>query len=291
MEHLRDKARMRAWSHQQHRHGHRIGLVPTMGYLHDGHLSLVRAAQELTDCVVVSIYVNPTQFAPHEDFATYPRDEAGDLAKLEGLGVDAAFLPTDLYDGVPAPSTWIDLPEMARPLCGKSRPHFFRGVATVVAKLLHLVEPDVAVFGKKDYQQWRVIETMVRELDFPVRVIGRPTVREPDGLAMSSRNARLDPQSRDRARSIYQGLCQAHTSILEGAKEAATLIGRVASSIQGAGGSVDYAELVDAVTLAPLASLDRPALLAVAATFGGIRLIDNLEPTPPVNQTIIRFPP
>lgn len=238
MEVIHDKATMRAWSRRQRVAGRRVALVPTMGFLHDGHLSLVAEARARADVVVVSIYVNPGQFGPTEDLATYPRDLEGDLAKLQPLHVDAVFNPADMYvreaTPVPAPAgggatagagesregdgaapppapgavagrrpgggrgheTWVTVERLQVGLCGASRPAFFRGVATVVAKLFNVVEPDVAVFGKKDYQQWRVLCRMVRDLDFDVEVVGAPLLREADGLAMSSRNVRLTPVQR-----------------------------------------------------------------------------------------------
>lgn len=301
MDVIRDKKAMRRWSRSRRAAGERIGFVPTMGYLHEGHLSLLRAARERADVVVASIYVNPTQFAPSEDFEAYPRDEVGDLALLRDEGVHAAFCPRDLYAGAsPATSaqpdadssgseragagrgelpheTWVDVTDLAQPLCGASRPGFFRGVATVVTKLFHVVEPDVAVFGKKDYQQWRVIERMCHDLDLPVEIVGMPTVREADGLAMSARNVRLSERDRKRALAVPETLELAERAIVDGERDAARLRGRMEEHLGEAGLRVDYTELVDRYTLESLAQLDRPALAAVAAYVGDVRLIDNRE--------------
>ncbi len=281
---LRDRHAMRAWSRAQRAAGRRVGFVPTMGYLHDGHLSLVDAARERCDVVVASIYVNPTQFAPHEDFGVYPRDEAGDLAKLRARGCAVVFAPDDLYergrDGAPPHETWITVEHLSLPLCGQSRPIFFRGVATVVAKLFNIVEPDVAVFGRKDFQQLRVIERMVRDLDVPVEIVPMPIVREADGLAMSSRNVRLSPDERQRAVAIPRALEEAQRRLAEGERDAEALRQGIRERVEAAGGRVDYVELVDSARLTPLTVVDVPAVLAVAAHFGSVRLIDNRELTP-----------
>ncbi|XP_019229847.1 PREDICTED: pantoate--beta-alanine ligase isoform X2 [Nicotiana attenuata] len=222
---ITDKEEMRKWTRTMRSKNHTIGFVPTMGYLHDGHLSLVQEAQKHTDLIVVSIYVNPGQFSPNEDLSTYPSDFQGDIQKLKSVanGVDVVFHPKNLYDygnsemglirsaeneGLKVVScvedkgmgheTWVRVENLEKGLCGKSRPVFFRGVATIVTKLFNIVEPDVAVFGKKDYQQWRIIQRMVRDLDFGIKVIGSDIVREHDGLAMSSRNVKLSPADRQK---------------------------------------------------------------------------------------------
>ncbi|GAX78673.1 hypothetical protein CEUSTIGMA_g6111.t1 [Chlamydomonas eustigma] len=300
---------MRNWSRQQKQKGKRIALVPTMGYLHEGHLSLVEAAKELADIVVSSIYVNPTQFAAHEDFGQYPRQPEVDRAKLKAMGCSAVFEPTSLYVKVQGAEsedvnvvgkesmhpesheTFVQVERLQKPLCGGSRPHFFRGVATVVTKLFHIVEPDVAVFGRKDYQQWRIIERMVRDLDFGVEVVGMPICREQDGLAMSSRNARLTAEARQHAPAIYKALRWAMQAVESGAeKNPGTIQDQVRGMIEQAGGKMDYAELVDAKSLQPIldASL-QTTLLAVAALFpskdsqGTVRLIDNIV----INEEIL----
>lgn len=256
--------------------GLRIGFVPTMGYLHEGHLALVRRALELADRVVVSIFVNPTQFAPGEDFERYPRDEAGDLAKLEATGAHLVYLPTRETMYAADHATWVTVERLSEGLCAVTRPHFFRGVATVVAKLFNRVQPDVAVFGEKDYQQLLVIRRMVADLDLPVEVVGHPTVREPDGLAMSSRNAHLSPEDRRIAPQLYRILAQT-ASRLEAGEPAADALAQARQALLAAGfGSVDYVEFRDAATLEPLAAAERAGRLLAAVRLGHTRLIDNV---------------
>eukprot|EP00803_Ostreobium_quekettii_P001429 evm.model.scf_424.6 EVM.evm.TU.scf_424.6 scf_424:57423-62947(+) len=277
------------------------------GYLHDGHLSLVKLAREQADIVVASIYVNPTQFAAGEDFDVYPRDLCGDHRKLEEAGCEAVFEPESMYgSGTNAlwcvagqgdkehvvgaghsssedPQSFVQVERLQVPMEGASRPHFFRGVCTVVTKLFHVVEPDVAVFGLKDYQQFLIIKCMVRELCFPVEIIGGPIGREEDGLAMSSRNARLDPQARQQAPAIHRWLRWAASEAKARPTTAASEIQRrVRTGIEEAGGNVDYVEVVDADTLQPMPDASQQAtLVAVAAHFpakggGTVRLIDNV---------------
>ncbi|MGM0574141.1 MAG: pantoate--beta-alanine ligase [Myxococcota bacterium] len=277
MEIIRDKDAMRAWTRARRAEGRSIGFVPTMGYLHEGHLSLVRAAKWHADVVAVSVYVNPTQFAPGEDFEVYPRDEEGDLARLEELGVDVAFVPETLYAPDRPHLTWVEVERLGDHLCGASRPTFFRGVTTVVSKLFHIVEPDVAVFGQKDYQQWRIIKRMVEDLDLAVRVVPMPIVREEDGLAMSSRNARLSAEERERARAVPESLDLAEDLVKTGERDADAVRARMEAIIDNAGGRVDYAELVDTDTLTPVQHIEGEVVVAVAAWFGDVRLIDNRE--------------
>jgi pantoate--beta-alanine ligase len=282
-------AEMRAWSRAQRAHGHTIALVPTMGYLHQGHLSLVAEARRRADRVVASIYVNPTQFAAGEDFGVYPRDLPGDRVKLAALGCDVTFEPVDLYglyglhvregSGAPPHETWVTVERLAQPLCGVSRPTFFRGVATVVTKLFNIVDPDLAVFGNKDYQQARVIERLVRDLDFAIEIVAMPIVREPDGLAMSSRNALLSADERARAVAIRRALLAAQALVDGGERDASALAAAVAETIADAGGRVDYVELRDPATLDAVAAVTGTTLLATAAHFGAVRLIDNVELT------------
>lgn len=298
---ITDKSQMLAWSRSQRLSGKTISLVPTMGFLHHGHLSLIQEAKRHTDVVVVSIYVNPGQFAPTEDLSVYPRDLPGDLQKLAEVGgVDVAFCPETLYytgsggyagaggsavscvegDGGEAGSgheTWIRVERLEQGMCGRSRPIFFRGVATVVTKLFHIVEPDVAVFGKKDYQQWRVICRMVRDLDFNINVIGTEIVRDADGLATSSRNVFLSPEEREKALSISRSLLLARSAAQRGEISCSQLISSVTSAIAEAGGKLDYAEIVDQESLRPVEVICRPVVFCVAAWFGKVRLIDNLE--------------
>jgi pantoate--beta-alanine ligase len=261
----------RAW----HRDGQVIGLVPTMGYLHEGHLSLVRLARENCDQVVVSIFVNPSQFGPGEDFATYPRDLARDEVLCREHGVDVIFAPAadELYAG--DFSTWVTEESLSQGLCGKSRPGHFRGVTTVVCKLLNTVMPDIAVFGQKDAQQAAIIKRMVRDLDFDVRILTGPIIREPDGLAMSSRNVRLSPEERQRATAINRGLNKAGERLAGGETESAQLRQIVLAELSAVSADVDYVVLVAEADLRPLMVVDQPAILAVAARFGQTRLIDN----------------
>ena len=255
-----------------------IGFVPTMGYLHEGHLSLVDRARELTDFVVLSIFVNPTQFGPGEDFEEYPRDLDRDAGLAEERDVDVVFAPgteevypegEPLVKVVPGP--------LAERLCGLSRPGHFQGVLTVVAKLFGMVQPDVAVFGRKDYQQAVLIRRMAQDLDMPVRVETAPIVREEDGLALSSRNAYLSETERERARSLSQGLVAAATAFEEeGVTNADRLKARVRGTMRDADVEPEYIELVDPVTLDAVEEAWSGAVLAVAARVGETRLIDNV---------------
>jgi pantoate--beta-alanine ligase len=256
--------------------GRRVALVPTMGFLHEGHLSLIRLASEQADAVVVSIFVNPAQFGPNEDFAQYPRDLTADLRLCERAGVDAVFQPEAAQIYAADHSTWVVEEKLSQPLCGESRPGHFRGVATVVAKLFNEVEPDIAVFGHKDAQQVLVIQRMVRDLDFPIDIITAPTVREADGLAMSSRNTYLTADERRRAISIHRGLNRAKAAFAGGERNAAVLRQVLVCELEQAAARIDYVECVSRNSLQPLMLVDQPALLAVAAFFGGTRLIDNV---------------
>lgn len=268
---------MRAWSRARRALGETIAFVPTMGYLHEGHLSLVRTARDLADHVVASIYVNPAQFAPHEDFDTYPRDSTSDLAALQSEGCSVVFAPASLYgaEGIEGHKTWLEVSDLSAPLCGASRPHFFRGVATVVVKLFHIVEPDIAIFGDKDFQQRRVIERMVEDLDMAVQIVGSPIVREVDGLAMSSRNVRLSAEDRLRARVVPESLDLAERLIESGEGDAAEICQQMRTLIEAAGGQVDYAALVDPVSLELQQTVAGSVRAAVAVQFGEVRLIDN----------------
>jgi pantoate--beta-alanine ligase len=293
MELLRTVEELRAWSDAQRAAGHRTALVPTMGALHAGHVSLVAEARERADAVAVSIFVNPTQFAPHEDLASYPRDLEGDLAACRAAGVDAVFAPAPEALYPPGAQTFVEVAELQRPLCGGSRPHFFRGVATVVAKLLIAARPHVAVFGEKDFQQLQVVRRMARDLLLDVEIVGAPIVREPDGLALSSRNAYLDAGARAEARVLSRALDAAEAAVAAGERAGAALLEAVRKEIAHAPhAEIDYAELCDPDTLAPVAALAGPTLLALAvrlpapaAAGGTVRLIDNrvLRPqSPPV---------
>ncbi|MBN1557063.1 MAG: pantoate--beta-alanine ligase [Lentisphaerae bacterium] len=269
---------MQARAADARRRNRRTGLVPTMGYLHEGHLSLVRLAREHGDRVVVSIFVNPAQFGPAEDLDRYPRDLERDLALCREEGVDTVFAPSAEAMYAPDASVWVEETALSRGLCGAGRPGHFRGVATVVAKLFHIVQPDVAVFGRKDYQQARVIERMVRDLNWPVRILLGPIVREADGLAMSSRNAYLSAEERVRARRLYVALREAERLAGAGTREAAALRTRMREVLEAGGGvDVEYAEVVDARTLEPVERVAGPAVALVAARVGATRLIDNVE--------------
>jgi pantoate--beta-alanine ligase len=265
------RALVRAWRQD----GMRVGLVPTMGYLHEGHLSLVDLAAARAERVVVSIYVNPTQFGPGEDLDKYPRDFARDEAMCRQRGVQALFYPDSRAMYASDHSTWVVVEGLTDTLCGQRRPGHFRGVATVVTKLFNIVQPDVAVFGRKDAQQALVIQRLVRDLDQPVEVIVAPIVREADGLAMSSRNTYLSADERRRAVCISQALQEAAQRHAQGERDAARLLELVSTRILAGGGRLDYVECVNRSTLQPLARLEAPALLAVAAFFGKTRLIDN----------------
>jgi len=275
------KASMRACVSAWRRAEETVALVPTMGYLHAGHLALVARARLEAARVVVSIFVNPTQFGPNEDFASYPRDPARDLAMLREAGVDAVFTPevTDIYQ--PGAQTIVETTDLSRILMGKLRPGHFRGVATVVSKLFNIVQPDTACFGEKDYQQLAVIRAMVRDLDMPVRILGVPTVRESDGLAMSSRNVRLTPEDRAAAVVLNRALTQAEAMAKTGIT-ASRLRAWVAAHIQSEPrADVQSVDIRDAGTLETIAGpLDRPAVILVAARFGPVMLIDQRVVTP-----------
>ncbi len=258
--------------------GERLALVPTMGYLHEGHLSLVREGRARADRVAVSIFVNPTQFGPSEDLARYPRDLDGDVEKVSAAGAWLVYAPSEPAEVYPAGfQTWVTVEALERGLCGDVRPGHFRGVATVVAKLLALFRPDVALFGEKDYQQLAVIRRMARDLDLDawLEIVGMPTVREADGLAMSSRNAYLSPEERARALSLSRGLAAAAARVAAGERDAAALVAACRAEVERGADRIDYVELVDAETLEKLERLDRPGCLLVAAHVGRTRLIDN----------------
>jgi len=255
-------------------------LVPTMGALHEGHLSLVDIARKRAGDwgeVVATIFVNPTQFAPHEDFDRYPRNVEEDLEKLAAWGVNVVFLPENEALYASDHSTMVAETAVSAGLEGASRPQFFPGVCTVVAKLFNLIHPDAAVFGQKDYQQLAVIRRMIRDLHFPIEILSGPTVREEDGLALSSRNAYLDPQERQQAAVIPQALGDARELIQQGVIDGSTLLDRVRRRIETQPlAQIDYVELVDPDTLQPIDSGAHGGLIAVAVRFGKTRLIDNL---------------
>lgn len=276
-------AEMRAASRVARRAGRRLGLVPTMGALHEGHLSLVRAAKSSCNAVAASIFVNPTQFGPTEDLAKYPRSFDRDRAMLEREGVDFIFAPA-VEEMYPAGAvTWVTVEELSSKLDGRSRRGHFRGVATVVAKLFHIVEPDVAFFGQKDAAQVAVIRRMVRDLNLPVEIQVCPIVREPDGLAMSSRNSYLSPEQREQALILHRSLRQVETLTQAGEHNAQKLIetgtkefGVADSDAGDSSVRLDYFEIVSPETLDPVEDVSNGALVAVAAYVGTTRLIDNL---------------
>ncbi|GLT64867.1 hypothetical protein SLA2020_373320 [Shorea laevis] len=287
-----EKDEMRKWSRSTRSRGKTIGLVPTMGYLHQGHLSLVEEAHKHAEIVVVSIYVNPGQFSPSENLSTYPSDFHGDILKLKSVpgGVDAVFSPKNLYDyrenkkseinvdmenknsckkGVVScveergigHETWVRVEKLEKGLCGKSRPVFFRGVATIVSKLFNIVEPDVAVFGKKDYQQWRIIQRMVRDLDFGIEIVGSDIMRDSDGLALSSRNVHLSPEEREKS------VVEAHINGIVQSKLQRTSIFTCEELIKV---QLEMSQLL-------VRNLLNPLVFCIAAWFGKVRLIDNIE--------------
>ena len=258
------------------RDGRRVGLVPTMGALHEGHLSLVQAARAATDTVAASIFVNPTQFGPNEDLVKYPRSFERDCELLEREGVSFVFAPS-VEEMYPAGTvTWVVVEELSGKLDGRSRPGHFRGVTTVVAKLFHIVEPDVAFFGQKDAAQVAIIRRMVRDLNWAVEIVTCPIVREADGLAMSSRNAYLDAEQRKQALVLHQSLRRVEELVQAGKHDAARLAAAGREEISRSSVRLDYFAIVNPDTLDPVADVSQGALVAVAAYVGSTRLIDNL---------------
>jgi len=268
---------MRAASLEARHSGKRLGFVPTMGALHQGHLSLVRAARQATDVVAASIFVNPTQFGPNEDLAKYPRSFERDCELLEKEGVEWLFAPSveEMYPS--GAVTWVLVEELSNKLDGRSRPGHFRGVTTVVSKLFHIVEPDLAFFGQKDAAQAAIIRRMVLDLNLPVEIAVCPIVREPDGLAMSSRNAYLDAEQRQKALVLHRSLMQVQ-ELIERGETSAHILASEGRNDFNAEPSVrlDYFEIVNPDTLDPIQDISKGALIAVAAYVGSTRLIDNL---------------
>ena len=257
--------------------GRTIAFVPTMGYLHEGHLALIRKGRELGDDLVVSIFVNPTQFAPGEDFEAYPRDPERDLELIEKEKADVIFFPDtqELYpEGF---QTYVELEKLPKHLCGISRPIFFTGVATVVTKLFNIVKPHFAVFGEKDYQQLTIVRRMVRDMNFDITIIGQPTVREPDGLAMSSRNAYLSPAQRPAALSLFNALNNADARVKGGINDAGKIIKEASDLINSyPDTTIDYISICDPETLDDVNTIETPVLMALAVKVGTTRLIDNM---------------
>lgn len=256
--------------------GKKIGFVPTMGYLHEGHLSLIQQAVKENDYVVVSVFVNPTQFGAGEDLESYPRDLARDAELCEKAGVDVIFtpLPEEMYPN--GYSTYVNVEGLTEELCGITRPGHFRGVCTVVSKLFHIVEPDRAYFGRKDAQQLCVIRRMVEDMNMPIQIVGCPIIRESDGLAKSSRNTYLNPQERQAATVLSRAICAGEKSFLDGNRNADEVIAEMCSMIQSEPlARIDYVKIVDLATMKPIQMLDRPFLAAIAVYIGKTRLIDN----------------
>jgi pantoate--beta-alanine ligase len=267
---------MQRWSEEQRRQGRTIAFAPTMGFLHEGHLSLVRDARKRGDRVVVSIFVNPAQFAPQEDFPAYPRDFQRDRDLLEKEGVDVLFYPSVAEIYPEGYQTHVEVEKLSSRLCGTFRPGHFRGVATVVVKLFNIVRPHVAVFGCKDYQQLQVIRRMVRDLNFTIEIIGHPIVREPDGLAMSSRNAYLDADQRQAALSLSRSLRKAEAMVRQGERRGKAIVDTVRAEIaKEAIAKTEYVSLCDPESLREIEHINGPALLALAVRIGKARLIDN----------------
>lgn len=259
----------------------RIGLVPTMGAFHDGHLSLMRRAHAENDIVVVSLFVNPIQFDRREDLDSYPRDLDGDLAQAADAGIDLVFAPSAEAIYPKGFQTYVDVTELTEGLCGASRPGHFRGVTTVVAKLFNLVRPHRAYFGQKDYQQSAVVRRLAADLNFDLDIIVLPTVRESDGLAMSSRNVRLTPQERRAASVLYRSLAHADALVMAGERRTVTILKDVRTMIEAEPlARIDYVAACHPDTLQTLDRIEGPALIALAVRFGGTRLIDNIVITP-----------
>ena len=268
---------MQSWSRAEKTAGRGVGCVPTMGYLHEGHLSLIRECGRHAQSVVMTLFVNPAQFAPHEDLARYPRDFEGDCKKASAAGAHAVFYPSVAEMYPQGYQTYVTVEEVSKDMEGEFRPAHFRGVATVVLKLFNAVRPEFAVFGEKDYQQFKVIERMVKDLDLGIEIAGLPTIREPDGLAMSSRNVYLSPEQRKQALSISRSLFEAREAAQKGEREVASLIKAAVKHLVEAGLSIDYLEVRDAETLEKIERIERPARMLIAARVGPVRLIDNLE--------------
>ena len=259
--------------------GKRIGFVPTMGNLHSGHAALVTKAAQRVDYVVASIFVNPLQFGPAEDLDKYPRTLAADQEKLLQAGCHLLFAPgvEEMYPDGMAVQTRVSVPQLSEGLCGASRPGHFEGVATVVSKLFNMVQPDLAIFGQKDYQQLAVIRAMVRDLNMPIQILGEPTVRADDGLALSSRNGYLSEAQRAVAPALYRALQGLAKAILDGRRDYPAMLAEASQGIVDAGFKADYLEVRDAINLRPVSSEDRDLVILVAAYLGNTRLIDNLH--------------
>jgi len=270
-------AQMREIAQTTRAKGELIALVPTMGFLHEGHLSLIRKARKVGDLVVVSSFVNPSQFGPQEDYTAYPRNGKRDKALAQENGTDVLFSPLveEMYPQ--GYSTWVEVEGLTAVLCGASRPGHFRGVTTVVTKLFHIVQPHYALFGQKDYQQAQVIRRMVDDLNFDLKILVEPTVREPDGLAMSSRNLYLTPNQRKEATVLYRSLLKAQELVEKGERDAQRILAVIREMVvQTPQAEIDYISIVDGESLQPLSRLRGKVLIALAVRIGRARLIDNL---------------
>lgn len=275
---ITDVKEMRRFSEEARRAGKTIAFVPTMGYLHEGHLSLLREGKRKGDVLVMSIFVNPTQFGPGEDYADYPRDMRRDMEMAEGVGVDVVFNP-DVRDIYPQGfQTYVRVEGVTKNLCGLSRPGHFQGVATVVLKLFNIVRPHIAIFGEKDFQQLVMVKRMIKDLNMDIEIIGMPTVREGDGLAMSSRNSYLNPEERKAAQAIYRSLLRGKEVFDKGVIDVDRILGEVRKVIEGEPLIVvDYIKLCDMNTLQDINIVEGEALLAIAVRVGKARLIDNIK--------------
>lgn len=273
---IRKISEVRSCLNKERKEGKTIGFVPTMGFFHQGHLSLMKLARKGNNVVVVSSFVNPTQFGQSEDYQIYPRDEKSDCQKAEEVGVDYFFAP-EVQEMYPeANLSWVDVENLSEPLCGRFRPGHFRGVATVVAKLFNIVQPDTAYFGEKDYQQLLVIKKMVKDLNFPIKIIGCPTVREEDGLAMSSRNSYLTSEERKAASLIPQSLRKTIQAFEDGERDAKKLIDLAKKRLVSPLLSLEYIEVRDPKTLKELSRVEKEALFQLAIKVGKARLIDHI---------------
>ena len=276
MEIVKEIEKMTALSQKWHQAGKIIAFVPTMGYFHQGHLSLISEGKKQGDVLVVSLFVNPIQFGPKEDLAAYPRNLQRDASLAEKEGTDVLFVPEEKEMYPEGYQTYVEVTQLTKYLCGVSRPGHFKGVTTVVAKLFNIIRPHIAIFGLKDYQQYIVIKRMIRDLNYPIKIIGCPIVREPDGLAMSSRNVYLTSEQRTSALSLYKSLNIAQEMVNKGEKKAKTIIEAVTTFIQKHPYTkIDYVKLCDPETLEELEEIRGNALLALAVKVGKARLIDN----------------
>jgi len=281
MEIVKEISKMKEINKFWKRQGYKIAFVPTMGFLHGAHLALVKKAKELGDKTVVSIFVNPLQFGPKEDFREYPRDLERDLALLEKEKVDAVFIPETEEMYPPDFQTYVEVTKLTTGLCGAFRPGHFKGVTTVVLKLFNIVNPDIAIFGEKDYQQLQVIKQMIKDLNLDIEIVAHPTVREKDGLAMSSRNIYLSSAERESAISLYKALLLAQKLVKEGEKDSQKIKEEMEKFIYSFPFTkVQYIEFVDPQTLDPIDKINKPVLCALAVYVGKARLIDNMLITP-----------